>query len=33
MMIAAVAMAHKAELITGNTLHFEHIEGLKLASW
>lgn len=32
-MIAAVAMAHKAELITGNTRHFEHIEGLKLASW
>ena len=32
-MIAAVAMVHKAELVTGNTRHFEHIEGLKLTSW
>lgn len=32
-MIAAVAIVHKAELITGNTRHFEHIEGLKLMSW
>lgn len=32
-MIAAVAMVHKAELITGNTRHFENIEGLKLSGW
>lgn len=32
-MIAAVAMVHKAELVTGNTRHFMNIEGLKLVSW
>lgn len=32
-MIAAVALAHRAELVTGNTKHFQHIEGLKLTNW
>lgn len=32
-MIAAVALANKAELVTGNTKHFQNIEGLKLSSW
>lgn len=32
-MIAAVALATKAELVTGNTRHFQNIEGLKLSSW
>ena len=32
-MIAAVALANKAELVTGNTRHFQNIEGLKLSSW
>jgi len=32
-MIAAVAMVHKAELVTGNIRHFQNIDGLKLTSW
>ena len=32
-MIAAVAMVHKAELITGNIRHFQYIDGLKISSW
>jgi len=32
-MIAAVAMVHKAELVTGNIRHFQNIEGLKISSW
>src|SRR6266702_1689959 len=32
-MIAAVALANKAELVTGNTRQFQNIEGLKLSSW
>ena len=32
-MIAAIALANKAELVTGNTRHFQNIEGLKLSSW
>ncbi len=32
-MIAAVAMVHKAELVTGNSRHFQNIEGLKISSW
>lgn len=32
-MIAAIAMVHKAELVTGNVRHFENIEGLKISSW
>jgi tRNA(fMet)-specific endonuclease VapC len=32
-MIAAVALANKAELVTGNTRHFQNREGLKLSSW
>lgn len=32
-MIAAIALEHKAELVTGNTRHFQNIEGLKLISW
>lgn len=32
-MIAAVALANKAELVTGNIRHFQNIEGLKLSSW
>jgi len=32
-MIAAVALVHRAELITGNTKHFQNIEGLKVSTW
>jgi tRNA(fMet)-specific endonuclease VapC len=32
-MIAAVALTHRAELITGNTKHFQHIAGIRLANW
>lgn len=32
-MIAAVAMVHKAELVTGNIRHFQNIDGLKISSW
>ena len=32
-MIAAVALTHRAELITGNTKHFQTIAGLRLANW
>ena len=32
-MIAAIALEHKAKLVTGNTRHFQNIEGLKLISW
>lgn len=32
-LIAAVALAHEATLITHNTRHFEHIPGLQLADW
>lgn len=31
--IGAVVLAHRAELVTGNTRHFQNIEGLKLADW
>ena len=32
-MIAAVALTHRAELITSNTRHFQHIAGLRLTNW
>lgn len=32
-MIAAVAMVHRAELITGNIKHFQNIRGLKISNW
>lgn len=32
-MIAAVALAHHAELVTHNTRHFEQIENLKIVDW
>ena len=32
-MIAATAMVHKAELVTGNIRHFQNIDGLKINSW
>lgn len=32
-MIAAVAMVHKAELVTGNIRHFQNIDGLKISNW
>lgn len=32
-MIAAVALVHKAELVTGNIRHFQNIDGLKISSW
>ncbi len=32
-MIAVVALAHHAELVTHNTRHFEQIEGLRIADW
>jgi tRNA(fMet)-specific endonuclease VapC len=33
MLIAAVALAHDAILVTHNTRHFENIEGLVLEDW
>lgn len=33
MQIAAIAMANNFILITGNTRHFERIDGLKLENW
>ncbi len=33
MLIAAVALAHEAILVTHNTKHFENIEGLRLEDW
>ncbi len=32
-MIAAVAIVHKAELVTENIRHFQNIEGLKISDW
>jgi tRNA(fMet)-specific endonuclease VapC len=32
-LIAAIALAHNAILVTDNTKHFEHIEGLRLENW
>lgn len=32
-LIAAVAIAHDATLVTHNTRHFQHIPGLKLTDW
>ena len=32
-LIAATAIAHKSPLVTGNTKHFENIEGLKVKIW
>ena len=32
-LIAAVALANNAILVTHNTKHFEHIEGLQLEDW
>ncbi|OAD21474.1 PilT-like protein, partial [Candidatus Thiomargarita nelsonii] len=32
-LIAAIALAHNAILVTDNTKHFEHIEGLTLENW
>ena len=31
--IAATAIKHELTLVTGNTKHFDRIEGLKLADW
>jgi len=33
LLIASVAMAHKAILVTHNVKHFEQIEGLLLEDW
>ena len=33
MEIAAIAMAHEFVLITGNTKHFDRIDGLKFENW
>jgi tRNA(fMet)-specific endonuclease VapC len=32
-LIAATALAYKATLVTGNSRHFENIEGLNLENW
>ena len=32
-LIAATAIAHKAELVTGNKRHFDLIEGLRIETW
>lgn len=31
--IAAIALTHRATLVTGNTRHFERIEGLEVEDW
>ena len=31
--IAATALAHEASLVTGNTKHFERVEGLTVHNW
>jgi len=33
MMIAAIAKADNAILVTDNTKHFKHVEGLELGNW
>lgn len=33
LLIAAIALAHGASLITGNRKHYEHIEGLRTEDW
>jgi tRNA(fMet)-specific endonuclease VapC len=33
LMIAAIALAHGATLVTGNTRHYEGFEGLRLEDW
>jgi tRNA(fMet)-specific endonuclease VapC len=32
-LIAAIARRHGASLVTHNTRHFQHIEGLQLEDW
>ena len=32
-MIASVAIAHRAAIVTANKKHFENIEGLKIQEW
>lgn len=32
-LIAATAIVHGLVLVTRNTRHFEHIEGLRIANW
>lgn len=32
-MIAAIALAHGATLVTGNTRHYDRFEGLRLEDW
>jgi tRNA(fMet)-specific endonuclease VapC len=33
LMIAAIVLAHGAELVTGNRRHFERIDGLRIEDW
>ena len=33
LMIAAVALAHGASVVTGNRKHYERIEGLRIEDW
>lgn len=33
MMIAAIALANSAVIVTDNTNHFEHVENLKVENW
>jgi tRNA(fMet)-specific endonuclease VapC len=32
-MIASIALAHEAVLVTGNTRHFSRVPGLRLENW
>jgi tRNA(fMet)-specific endonuclease VapC len=32
-MIASMAIAHRAEIVTANKKHFENIEGLRIQEW
>lgn len=33
LMIASIALAHEAVLVTGNTRHFSRVPGLRLENW
>ena len=33
LLIAAIALAHGASVVTGNRKHYEHIESLRIEDW